>query len=181
MPKKEKEPEEIIKEEDEEPDLEETIDSEFIDLNQFQQFMLSSRVGAPVLNQVEVARQIIGLEQGIASEPTHTPVKEEDDPFKYFSGKQNEQPKYVADYSVVVTTEKIEIEGMGKRRDSPLDREAVFTQSSEVRGMDSQGIEKYIAPTGLAHEEAFGRKSAFEREKENREEQRKYDFKLPSS
>jgi hypothetical protein len=164
-------------EEDEQKDEQELgeieSEEEFIDPNQFQRFMRSSGFNAPVLDQVEIAQNIVGLEQGVASESVQTPLRE--DPFQYNSKipGQDNNVKYISS-SAHMTTEinSVDFNELGRNQNEFQDQRNLFMRSPELSGTEPQGLEKYELPDRTDIDNV-GRKDPFKRE------DKKYSPKLP--
>jgi len=167
---------------EDEDELEETseLEEEVLDKNNFnenfsQNFSFSKSV--PVLNQVEVAPQIIGLEQGVADEPNHKPIKENNSS-NYNLGNQSEEETKYTENSAHIAFEptKINENNLGRGNVSmerKIDQNAFFTSDLKDNNF-SENTEKYLAPERV-DEQKLGRESPFDAKP------KKYDPNLPKA
>jgi hypothetical protein len=162
-----------IEEKEEEPeiDLEELVDSE-----SFQEFMAYPRIStAPVLDQVAVAPQpFITLEKGIKDEPVSTSDKEEQDPFKYTPGQEQEgEIKYITDTaSLGISPERPDFETVGTK---PMEFDQKgFGRTETQNNSNSNRVERYDPVQSLKNKREVGMQDPIDKTK-------KYDFKLPNS
>jgi len=139
---------------------------------------MTSGSNVPVLDQVEVAQQIIGLEQGVASEASHRPLQKEDDPFKYQTGNGDENGAKYMSSAVQMNTKTERFDPLqGARNINQFSEQRAFiTQSSEAKFSDSLSMEKYEIPETIDIGEA-GRAKPFE--DVFKRENKKYDPNLP--
>jgi len=182
MPKKQvkevkKEKVEIIESKKEEvSELEEDLlEDVTIDFSQLQNF-ISKQNNAPVLDQVEISPNVIGLEHGIRFEPSHRPVADDDsDPFKYHMHKDSStDTKYVSsDGQISARTSRVNMIDVGRTNENLVEQGAFFT-SNWNKNQFSENTERYDVPDRM-DVDAAGRGDPFKPKDMN------YDPKLPKS
>lgn len=152
---------------------EEILDENQLDFSQIQNLENFS-FGAPVLDQVEIAPNIIGLEHGLASEPIHKPLDEDSsDPFKYkIGGGKNDEATYVSsDAQMSNTSGTVDFSQIGRDEQWHRNQNTFFMSDHQRKNGDS-GIEKYTVPENVDVNKE-GRRDPFKRP------EMKYDPKLP--
>jgi hypothetical protein len=150
-----------------------------VDFSDLQEWVMSgSSRRVPVLDQVEIAPRIIGLEQGVSGSSSDSLMSDDfSDPFKYASNKKGEngEVKYISNSSHISTNAKrVDFTEVGRSDEQRFEQSGFFTSSREFMGSNSENIEKYVIP-GNVDLDNVGREKPFERET------KKYDPKLPSS
>ena len=162
------------KEEQEESELEEEVEDEEeqeepeeIDSNQFVEFLQPS-TSSPVLGQVAIASEAraTDLERDLSdTAPTNDNKSKDEGGFKYTSGINQEEPKYIgseAEIETAIRPSTTDVMGLGKGSDFSQTPEAQFQASPSSRIGEASNIEKYTVPDRVDIDKA-GKEDLFER------------------
>ena len=169
----------ITKLKEEKKSKDELLENIIVEESSFNKLVIpQTMANAPVLNQVaEIKNQGIILEREIESSPKTTNSKE-DDPFKYrVETEEENEAKYILDSGSSRSSERIDIENLGRKRKSFLENQQIgFRPSENVKADNSSSMKTYI-PAERVNVENLGRERESTFQEKKLSKRMKYDIK----